>query len=70
VYLISCIPYIWGTHGGDNVFRSFNTEDEGTTFLQNVALPTRPHYAGPSGRSVWGVGLDRLDADTVGSSPA
>jgi hypothetical protein len=25
---------------------------------------------GPSGRAVWGVGLDRLDAETVGSNPA
>jgi hypothetical protein len=26
--------------------------------------------AGPSDRSVWGVGLDRLDAETVGSNPS
>jgi hypothetical protein len=26
--------------------------------------------AGPSGRAVWGVGLDGLDAETVGSNPA
>jgi hypothetical protein len=26
--------------------------------------------AGPSGRTVWSVGLDRLGVDTVGSNPA
>jgi hypothetical protein len=26
--------------------------------------------AGPSDRAVWGVGLDRLDAGTMGSNPA
>jgi hypothetical protein len=26
--------------------------------------------AGPSGRAVWVVGLDRLDAEIVGSNPA
>jgi hypothetical protein len=27
-------------------------------------------YAGPSGRAVWGEGLDRLDTETVGSNQA
>jgi hypothetical protein len=26
--------------------------------------------AGPSSRAVWGIGLDRLDAETVGLNPA
>jgi hypothetical protein len=26
--------------------------------------------SGPSGRAIWGVGLDRLDAENVGSNPA
>jgi hypothetical protein len=26
--------------------------------------------SGPSGRAVWGVGLDYLDAETVSSNPA
>jgi hypothetical protein len=33
-------------------------------FSQNHTAP-----AGPSERAVWGVGLDRLDAETVGSNP-
>jgi hypothetical protein len=28
------------------------------------------HCVGPSGGAVWGVGLDRLDAEIMGSSPA
>jgi hypothetical protein len=32
--------------------------------------PNKQFDAGPSGHAVWGIGLNRLDTDTVGSNPA
>jgi hypothetical protein len=39
-----------------------------TTAAENELVMAQK--AGPSGRVVWGIGLDRLDAETMGSNPA
>jgi hypothetical protein len=47
----------------DNLFtRQYNPED--SSELQHGLC------ASPSDHAVWGIGLDRLDAETVGSHPA
>jgi hypothetical protein len=39
--------------------------------LQTIILKSATEHnpAGPSGRLVWGIGLDHLDAETLGSNP-
>jgi hypothetical protein len=46
--------------------------DGGSKLLWNVRQYLQDYMlmAGPIGRAVWGVGLDRLDAETMGSNPA
>jgi hypothetical protein len=53
------------SHGG--------TEENDENLTQDSLCPgwdLKPEPVGLSDRAVWGVGLDRLDAETVGSNPA